>query len=171
MSKTPEAPTHRPAFGAGKKVSRRDAIKLITAVAGATALANTPARWSKPELKVGVLPVHAQTSVVTPVYTLTAGADELVSFCGFPTTLTSTATILPVATGIVLRFTITSVGVVITPPLTGTVATDASGMVSLTIDTDGGGQSENNAVTVVWSFENPSNGTGNDSQVFSQNGC
>jgi hypothetical protein len=164
MTKTPEAPT--------KKVSRRDAIKILTAVAGATALANTPARWSKPELKVGVLPVHAQTSVVTPVYTLTADADEPVSFCGNQTIqLNSTATISPVATGILLRFTITSTGVTVTPPLTGTVATNASGMVSLSIDTDGGNSGNDNEVTIVWSFENSSQGTNTDSQQFIQNGC
>lgn len=45
-----------------KKVSRRDAIKLIGAAAGAAALANLPSKWSKPELVSGVLPAHAQTS-------------------------------------------------------------------------------------------------------------
>ena len=47
-----------------KKISRRDAIKLLGAVAGATALANLPSKWSKPELVSGVLPAHAQTSAV-----------------------------------------------------------------------------------------------------------
>ena len=45
-----------------KKITRRDAIKLLGAAVGATALANLPSRWSKPELVSGVLPVHAQTS-------------------------------------------------------------------------------------------------------------
>ena len=45
-----------------KKLSRRDAIKLLGAAAGAAALANLPSKWSKPELVSGVLPAHAQTS-------------------------------------------------------------------------------------------------------------
>ena len=45
-----------------KKLSRRDAIKLLGAAAGATALANLPSKWSKPELVSGVMPAHAQTS-------------------------------------------------------------------------------------------------------------
>lgn len=45
-----------------KKLSRRDAIKLLGAAAGATVLANLPSKWSKPELASGVIPAHAQTS-------------------------------------------------------------------------------------------------------------
>lgn len=44
------------------KVSRRDAIKLLGAAAGAAMLANVPTKWSKPSLMSGVLPAHAQTS-------------------------------------------------------------------------------------------------------------
>lgn len=49
-----------------KKLSRRDAIKLLGAAAGATVLANLPSKWSKPELASGVIPAHAQTSEPTP---------------------------------------------------------------------------------------------------------
>ena len=45
-----------------KKLSRRDAIKLIGATAGASALANIPSKWSKPTLAGGMIPAHAQTS-------------------------------------------------------------------------------------------------------------
>ena len=45
-----------------KNINRRDAIKLLGAAAGASALANLPAKWSKPELAGGALPAHAQTS-------------------------------------------------------------------------------------------------------------
>ena len=48
-----------------KKISRRDAIKLLGAVTGATVLANLPTKWSKPELTAGVIPAHAQTSSTT----------------------------------------------------------------------------------------------------------
>jgi hypothetical protein len=50
-----------------KKISRRDAIKLLGATAGATVLANLPTQWSKPELTAGLLPAHAQTSTVQNV--------------------------------------------------------------------------------------------------------
>ena len=45
-----------------KKITRRDAIKFLGAAAGASMLANLPAKWSKPQLKGGSLPAHAQTS-------------------------------------------------------------------------------------------------------------
>lgn len=48
-----------------KKLTRRDAIKLLGAVAGASMLANLPAKWSKPSLMSGVLPAHAQTSCIS----------------------------------------------------------------------------------------------------------
>jgi hypothetical protein len=58
-----------------KKLSRRDAIKLLGAATGAAALANLPSKWSKPELATGVLPAHAQQSTMNAVctqYSLTA---------------------------------------------------------------------------------------------------
>src|SRR5258705_9050996 len=45
-----------------RKLSRRDAIKLLGAATGATVLANLPAKWDTPEAVSGVLPAHAQTS-------------------------------------------------------------------------------------------------------------
>jgi hypothetical protein len=45
-----------------QKLSRRDALKVLGAAAGATALANLPAKWTTPELKAGVLPAHARSS-------------------------------------------------------------------------------------------------------------
>jgi len=54
------------------KISRRDAIKLLGAVTGATVLANLPSKWKTPEIARGVLPAHAQTS--NPVfYSVTCG--------------------------------------------------------------------------------------------------
>ena len=49
-----------------KKLTRRDAIKLIGAAAGASVLANIPAKWSKPSLAGGLIPAHAQTSNCGP---------------------------------------------------------------------------------------------------------
>jgi len=56
-----------------KKINRRDAIKLISAAAGASVVANLPSKWSKPELASAAMPVHAQAScdvtvTVTMVY-------------------------------------------------------------------------------------------------------
>ena len=45
------------------KLSRREAIKILGAAAGASVLANIPAKWSTPQLTKGVLPAHAQTSL------------------------------------------------------------------------------------------------------------
>lgn len=62
-----------------KKLSRRDAIKLLGAAAGATLLANLPSKWSKPSLTSGVLPAHAQTSqvVVAPAVLPTVTTDSI----------------------------------------------------------------------------------------------
>jgi len=61
-----------------KKITRREAIKILGATAGASLLANIPTKWSKPELIGGVLPAHAQTSNCV---TLTL---ELLSASGSP---------------------------------------------------------------------------------------
>ena len=47
-----------------KKLSRRDAMKLLGAAIGAAALANLPSKWNTPELAAGVLPAHARQSAV-----------------------------------------------------------------------------------------------------------
>src|SRR5688572_503328 len=59
-----------------KKISRRDAIKLLGAVTGATVLANLPTKWNTPEIASGVLPAHAQTSNQSVLPTVTT--DNLV---------------------------------------------------------------------------------------------
>jgi hypothetical protein len=46
-----------------KKLSRRDAMKILGAAIGAAALADLPSKWDKPELLSGVLPAHARQSV------------------------------------------------------------------------------------------------------------
>jgi len=45
-----------------KRLSRREAIKILGTTTGASLLANIPAKWSKPELTGASLPAHAQTS-------------------------------------------------------------------------------------------------------------
>ena len=46
-----------------KKLSRREAIKLLGTATGASLLANLPSKWSRPELSGGSIPAHAQTSL------------------------------------------------------------------------------------------------------------
>lgn len=58
-----------------KRLSRRDALKLIGAATGAAVLANLPSKWVKPELVSGVLPAHAQTSGGCP-----AGSSSLLVY-------------------------------------------------------------------------------------------
>jgi len=150
-----------------KKISRRDAMKVLGAAIGATALANLPSKWNTPELAQGVLPAHARQSNVVG-RTLVAGVDDpAANFC-WPV-ISTVAITLPTA-GILLRYVVTtSAGVIIDSPIppTGTVATDAAGNASLVVDIN-----QNNSlgqpvtVTVTWSFENPGDGSGVDSQVF-----
>lgn len=45
-----------------KKLSRRDAMKVLGAAIGATALAALPSEWNKPAVAASELPEHAQQS-------------------------------------------------------------------------------------------------------------
>jgi hypothetical protein len=146
-------------------------MKILAAAVGATALANIPGKWINPDVQVGVLPAHAQTS--PGLYTLAAGASEPDANYCFD--LSSTAVISPPASGILLRYSIihsADVDIASPNPLTGTVPTDAAGGVSLpiTVNTfDGFGST----VTVTWSFENPSDGANSGNQIFTSGvgGC
>lgn len=55
--------------GSDKKLTRREALKLLGAIAGAGVLANLPTKWNSPEVTSGVLPAHAQTSEILPTET------------------------------------------------------------------------------------------------------
>ena len=146
------------------KLSRRNAIKILGAAAGASVLANLPSKWTKPELAAGVLPAHAQTS---GGHTVQAGlSDPSANFCQ---PLTSTATITPPDPGIPLHFVITTTGTVtVNPPLSGNINTDGTGTATLsniTIDT-GDPWADGATIIVTWSFENASDGTGSSAQSF-----
>ena len=106
-----------------KKISRRDAIKLLGAVAGATALANLPSKWSKPELVSGVVPAHAQTSSCGPLtFTSCSGNVITASTSG---NYTPSVTISSPLDNIELDLGISSSGgpVSITPNIVGTYLT------------------------------------------------
>ncbi|MBI5962596.1 MAG: twin-arginine translocation signal domain-containing protein [Chloroflexi bacterium] len=155
-----------------KEISRRDAMKILAAVAGAAALANLPSKWSKPELVEGVLPAHAQTSTI--LHTLAAGPDAPIdsNVEQPPITVNSTATITPPTPGIVLRYSVVLSGelsgmeAIDSPvPLIGTIPTNGSGMATLPVTYSNVWDGVN--ITVTWSFENPIDGTNTDDQIFS----
>lgn len=152
-----------------KEISRRDAMKILAAVVGATTLANIPDKWTKPDMELGVLPAHAQTSM-SP-HTMVAGADDpAANFC-WP--LDSSATLTPATPGIVMRYVVTTTGdAVLNPPAvsTGTVPTDALGVASLSVLVSLSSFNSGDTVTITWSFEPPSDGIGSDAQVFTSAG-
>jgi hypothetical protein len=148
-----------------KQISRRDAIKILGAVAGASVLANLPSKWNKPKLTTGVLPAHAQTSgpVLALVYALTCDANIM-----DPVTcndiFTSGVTISPPVAGIPMQYNVSvdSGGTLILPnPAIGTALTDGSGLASVTCIRnilDG-------TWTIVWGFANPAQGSGSCTQT------
>lgn len=168
-----------------KEITRRDAIKVLAAVAGAAALANIPDKWTKPGMEVGVLPAHAQTSNPAP-YTLAAGADD--PQCNFCQDITSTGTVTPLAVGMLLHYVISlPPGVTIKYPpsanapanaagalpvvisLEGDVPTDSSGVARIVFRVNSA-FSVDDLITVTWSFVNPSDGTNTDMQTFTSGG-
>ena len=151
-----------------KKISRRDAMKFLAAAVGAATVANLPPKWSKPGLEAGVLPAHAQTSILHDL-TCDADSDIIVNVEQSPVTVTSGVTIAPQTQGILMRYTIvhsSSFGSISSPiPLSGTSPTDTNGRATIDVtyvDFDFG-----DFFTVTWSFENASDGTGTCQQVFS----
>ncbi len=159
-----------------KTLSRRDTIKVLAAAVGAGALANLPGKWTKPGLDFGVLPAHAQTSQT--VHTLVAGADAQIdnNVEQPPITINSTVQITPPTPGILMRYSIVldepqgvnavrRTAIDIPAESTGTVPTDSTGLGTLPITYSN--LWFNSTITVTWSFENSSDGTGTDDQVFS----
>src|SRR5688572_3340932 len=87
-----------------KKISRRDAIKLLGAVTGATVLANLPSKWKTPEIVRGILPAHAQTSLVLHTLACDVFQGNIPEPDGDQ--YTSGVTISPATSGIVMRWTL-----------------------------------------------------------------
>lgn len=155
------------------KISRRDALKILAAAAGAAALANLPPTWSKPGVEVGVLPAHAQTSIGhvlqdPPPAELLDSPDA----CYDGQNVGLTAVISPPTAGILLRYVLTYTvtgpdGAITVPvPPTGTLSTNAGGQVSLTVTVtpDSPFMGTEGVLTVVWSFVNPADGANTVSQ-------
>ena len=155
------------------KISRRDALKILTAATGAVALANLPPKWSKPGVEVGVLPAHAQTSI-GHVLQDPPPAEFLDSpdACFDGQNVGLTAVISPPTAGILLQYALAYVvtgpdGSITAPvPPTGTLPTNASGQASLvvTVTPDSSFMGTEGTLTVVWSFVNPADGANTASQ-------
>ena len=124
-----------------KKLSRRDAIKLLGAATGATLLANLPSKWSKPELSSGVLPAHAQTSI-SPVSF--SSAIETPITCGglanIPYNVAQPQILIAFEVLIAPQINLYPVNYQLVPqnvsvnvPLTGQVLTNSSGLAALSV--------------------------------------
>ena len=166
-----------------KKLSRRDAIKLLGAAAGAAALANLPSKWSKPELVSGVLPAHAQStslglSILSCDLTLVVGSGVWSS--------SPTVGPLPLPFSIPMKFTLTFVNMHFASgsdpqspnpyvnnwnldPTTGQTVfvNNSNGLLPGDIVVDSGAVS--GSLTVLWEFLDPSHGSGSCSQTRSWN--
>ncbi len=161
------------------KISRRDALKILTAATGAAALANLPSKWSKPGLEVGVLPAHAQTSVLHIL--LPPAEAELIppdSACYHGQQVRFTAEIAPPTPGIMLQYALAYVsqdGAITSPvPPTGSLPTNASGQASViaTVTPDSPMMGTIGLLTVEWSFVSSSVGSNTVSQdVAIEIGC
>jgi hypothetical protein len=159
-----------------QKLSRREALKLLAAATGAAALSTLPPTWSKPDLQIGVLPAHAQTSLlhILSTFFFPEEVDPGRSYCYDGMIVRFTAIITPPTTGILLQYSLTynvtgAPGSITSPsPATGTVATDASGRASIdvTVLPDSPFFGTEGTLTVVWSFVNPADGTNTASQDY-----
>ncbi len=139
-----------------KRMSRRDAMKILGAAAGASVLAGLPSKWSKPELAAGALPAHAQTTGVS--HTLKCAALVITPPPGPAPSpnppnlpITSKVTISPPDPGIDMHYQIAPTGMVTIDPLNGIVPTDALGQAEVLFHVAAVG-SPPHSVTVTWKF-------------------
>jgi hypothetical protein len=150
-----------------KQISRRDAMKLLGAAAGATVLANLPSKWQTPQLAAGVLPAHAQTSV----------GSRVIKSCGYAgggapipaggsapganpplIPVNATAQISPGDSGVSVHYKIVPTNATSPDPAEGDRLTGPAGIVGVAFDLSPTGGTV--SVTVTWTFTSPSDGTG-----------
>lgn len=164
-----------------KKLSRRDAIKLLGAVTGATVLANLPSKWSTPELVSGILPAHAQTSSLLGLSILSC------NFIGeylIPWSSNLVVSPLPIPNiPIEMKFTFTFVrthfwsgsdpqspnpyiGTWTLDNATGTVLNFNSSNTALPGPLAADSGASDGIVTILWEFLNPSHGSGSCSRTI-----
>ena len=144
---TPESEKERQEW----TLNRRRLLKALAAAGGAIAASTLlPSQWIKPVVEVGVLPVHAQGSVVVPPPTYSAACDstpgggDITSFHGLPSGTgriddIEASLVITSGTGSVAGITVTMTAVAIAPStllptfapvLPRTAITDASGVAS-----------------------------------------
>jgi hypothetical protein len=167
-----------------KKISRRDAMKLLGAAAGASVLANLPTKWQTPQLAAGVLPAHAQTSVGARTI------EDCVIFPGVPPTVAPSGRLMgagpvdfggvggPLTTGVGIaapdlgismhyKFVLTNLSTV--DALEGNVPTGASpapGIAYVTIAVSVVDVSKAFSATGTWTFTSPADGSGSCSNTW-----
>jgi hypothetical protein len=104
------------------RISRRTLLKVIAAAGGSLAASTMlPGKWVKPVLKVGVLPVHAQTSTLG-IYHIVSSTASYFSGDGCLSNLS--ATITPAASGISMQVIVCDMSV--SPPACAPVGTAAT---------------------------------------------
>lgn len=93
--------------GRNVRVSRRNLLKALTAAGGSLAASLfLPGKWDKPLLRVGVLPVHAQTSNPQPGPTYAIANTTLNEDFGDYCLWGLSATITPAAAGVEMQVVI-----------------------------------------------------------------
>jgi len=143
-----------------KKITRREALKALTAAGGAVlAGAMLPDKWAKPIIGRGVLPAHAQASVVFEIV-----GCEFYQSDSYP--VNSSAWILPVEKDISLTCDWTyqpynnGVGPNTIQPIgTKTAVTNDQGKAYAIIDEFSWGTYLYGVFTFNWKFTNPLDGT------------
>ena len=140
-----------------KKLSRRDAFKILGATLGATVLANLPSKWSKPEVISGVLPAHAQATC-GPLTFLGSGSIVNVGQNG---TYAPSVTISSPTANISLNLSASSIsGGAISPVVgpIGTYLTNAGGTATAAPAIPYSFGILDGTITFTWSFVNASDG-------------
>jgi hypothetical protein len=81
------------------QISRRELLKTMAALGGAVAASSLlPEKWSQPQVGVGALPAHAQSSLCFPPYEIDHCTIEIIENAGVE--LVTSAWILPPCPGI-----------------------------------------------------------------------
>jgi hypothetical protein len=114
-----------------KKLSRRDAIKMLGVAAGAAALAGLPSKWNTPEVVAGALPAHARQSVAGIIACFPSDpAVDPVGVNGSPWVANSSGHGIPAGLTISYLVTITGAGRfgTLAGPFSGTLVTDNTGV-------------------------------------------
>jgi hypothetical protein len=152
-----------------QSISRRELLKVMTALGGSVAASSIiPARWVKPALESGVLPAHAQSTLrcLPPYEIVECDLQASAPPNAASVSLVSHAWISPPCPGIelVLQVVIREV-VPVKPELPNpevTFKTDSEGKATANfiLNINSTAPEVDFFVHVVWSFFNPSDGSG-----------